>query len=160
MTNYTTTFNASDSHKVVLNGSGKQTVTFESYSSSRFATLELTQPMSMYVFNPNPCWLRLLQNEAFIFGTPDLTLPAALTEIEESAFEGIRAKVVAVPESCIRIGAYAFKDSTVTQIRVPASCAIGTDAFAGCESVAVFGAAGSPAEAYCASHSNCTFVAE
>ena len=46
------------------------------------------------------------------------------------------------------------------QIRIPADCAIGEDAFAGCDQVYIYGATQSPADAYCQSHSNCAFVEE
>lgn len=96
-----------------------------------------------------------------IFGEPDFTLPAAISTIYESAFEGIAATIVYIPDNCTSIGKWAFKDCTnLTQIRIPANCAIGTDAFSGCANVVIFGKKGSAAESYANSHSNCTFVAE
>lgn len=96
-----------------------------------------------------------------VFAEPDFVLPFALTVIDESAFEGIVAKVVYIPDSCTRIGKWAFRDCpNLTQIRIPANCTIGTDAFVGCNSVTIFGSKGSTAEAYASSHSNCTFVSE
>lgn len=66
--------------------------------------------------------------------------------------------VVDIPADCISIGAHAFRScAKLTMIRVPAGCAIGTDAFEGCEQVFVYGYTGSSAEAYCAAHENCTF---
>ena len=94
------------------------------------------------------------------FGEPDFTLPSALTTIDESAFENIPAKIVYIPDSCTMIGAYAFRNSKVEQIRIPAGCLIDDTAFYGCESVQIFGTAGSAAETFCNSHDNCTFVAE
>jgi len=94
------------------------------------------------------------------FGTPDFTLPAALTTVEEEAFEGIAASVVDVPEGCASIGDHAFRNCpNLTQIRIPANCELGEDVFEGCAMVYVFGAAGSSAEAYCSTHANCVFVA-
>lgn len=94
------------------------------------------------------------------FGTPDFTLPAALTAVEAEAFEGIAASVVDVPESCTSIGDRAFSSCpNLTQIRIPANCILGEDVFDGCAMVVVFGAAGSSAEAYCNIHDNCVFVA-
>ena len=94
-----------------------------------------------------------------LFGTPDFVLPDALTTIEEYAFHGIAASVVYIPDGCVAICAYAFKDCpTLTQIRVPAGCAVGENAFDGREQVTVFGAARSDAEQYCESHDNCEFV--
>ena len=95
------------------------------------------------------------------FGTPDFTLPSRLTRIENSAFEGITAKVVYVPDRCRTIGAYAFRNcKSLTQIRIPQECTIGEGAFDGCGTVCVYGVAGSPAESYCADpkHNNCVFV--
>jgi hypothetical protein len=69
--------------------------------------------------------------------------------------------VVFVPATCTSIGPRAFKDcSALTQIRIPAGCAIGADAFDGCTQVFVYSTAGSPAETYCQGHENCVFVEE
>lgn len=96
-----------------------------------------------------------------VFGTPDFTLPSDVKSIEESAFEGIAARVVYIPDGCETIGAYAFKGCpNLKQIRVPAGCAIGESAFDGCEHVTIFGTTGSDAEEYCESHDNCEFAAE
>ena len=79
---------------------------------------------------------------------PDFVLPADLTVIEESAFEGIDARTVYIPDNCISIGAYAFRNSSVEQIRIPANCEIGDEVFAGCKNVTVLGIPGSYAETY------------
>ena len=93
-----------------------------------------------------------------VFGTPDFTLPA-LNAIEDEAFEGIRASVVFIPDSCTSIGDYAFRDCPVLkQISIPANCTLGTDVFDLCGTVYVYGVPGSSAEDYCASHDNCVFV--
>ena len=93
------------------------------------------------------------------FGTADFTLPAGTLTIEANAFEGAAMTVVSIPEGCERIGDYAFRNCAgLSRIRIPANCALGTDVFDGCGTVYVFGAAGSPAEAYCAAHENCVFV--
>ncbi len=114
--------------------------------------------------------LTLADTEAIIsavyapaFGMPDFILPAGLTEVEEGAFEGIAASVVEVPENCVSIGAGAFRNCpNLTQIRIPADCSIGTDAFDGCTLVYIYSAPGSGAETYCddPTHDNCVFVAE
>ena len=94
-----------------------------------------------------------------VFGTPDFVIPAGTLSIGDNAFEGIAATVVEIPEDCANIGAQAFKGcASLTMIRIPAGCAVGTDAFDGCGKVYIFGAAGSPAEAYCENHGNCVFV--
>ena len=89
------------------------------------------------------------------------TLPSAITAIEESALEGAALQSVYIPDTCESIGSCAFRDCAgLRYIRIPAGCAIGEDAFAGCENVIVFSAPGSPAQAYCSSHDNCDFVRE
>lgn len=82
----------------------------------------------------------------------DFILPADLTEIEEAAFEGTDAKVVYVPDNCIRIGAYTFRDSSIVKIRIPAGCELGDEVFAGCGNVTILGTAGSDAELYAQDH--------
>ena len=95
------------------------------------------------------------------FGTPDFTLPEDITVIEANAFEGAAMTVMSIPDGCESIGDSAFKDcQSLTRIRVPSACALGADVFSGCGTVFVYGTAGSPAEAYCQSHSNCVFVGE
>ena len=79
---------------------------------------------------------------------PDLLLPAELKMIEESAFEGTSARTVYIPDKCNYIGAYAFRNSSVEQIRIPANCEIGDGVFAGCEDVTILGIVGSDAEIY------------
>ena len=152
-------YSASANHVTVLNGTEKQTVNFES-SDSHFGTLKITKNLENYEFTPNPCWTTLIQPEIPEFGEPEMTLPAAVTVIEESAFEGTAAGVVYIPDTCTSVGSFAFRDSAVTRIRIPANCALGEDVFSGCEKVFIFGTAGSPAEEYCNTHDNCTFVAE
>ena len=103
----------------------------------------------------------LVITDAPQFETPDFTLPAAITAIDESAFEGIAASVVDLPTACESIGKWAFRNcKNLTQIRIPENCAVGTDAFLGCTDVTIFGKSGSSAEAYANAHDNCTFVAE
>jgi hypothetical protein len=95
------------------------------------------------------------------FGTPDFTLPAAITTVEEEAFLSAGMSVVLVPDSCTSISDHAFKDcAALTQIHIPAACTLGTDVFDGCTLVYVFGTSGSPAETYCQEHENCVFVKE
>ena len=94
------------------------------------------------------------------FGTPDFVLPSGTKSIETSAFEGIAAHIVTVSAGCANISDYAFRNSSVQQIRIPVNCTLGTGVFDGCNKVFLFSASGSPAEAYCISHSNCIFVKE
>ena len=94
-----------------------------------------------------------------VFGTPDFTLPAGLTEIDAEAFAGAVMTAVDIPASCSFIGDRAFAGCTaLTKIRIPAGCDLGEDVFDGCTLVYVYGTVGSSAEAYCVSHANCTFA--
>lgn len=49
-------FAASGTHKVILSGTEKQTVTFESYPESHFNYLEMTQKSDKYDFKNGQCW--------------------------------------------------------------------------------------------------------
>ena len=155
------TFVSGFNHTVVLNGKGTQTVQFDSYDSSRFATLKITKPIEMYQFIPNPCWQTLIQEDLTVFGDPDYILPDDLTVIEEYAFENTPVSVVYIPDNCTSIGAWSFIHcENLTQIRIPANCLIHDDAFAECyQTIYIFGYHNSPAEAYCTAHENCVFVA-
>ena len=93
--------------------------------------------------------------------TPDFVLPKQLGEIKQEAFRGISAKVVSVPDGCTNIGSMAFAFCpNLKEIRIPANCTIGPDAFRGCKKVFVFSTAGSDAETYCQVYSNLFFVEE
>ena len=99
------------------------------------------------------------------FGVPDLRLPAAMKRIGPSAFEGIAARIVFIPDGCETIGPRAFALCLkLTQVRVPdtvkKAADIADDAFAGCGRVYLFGTPGGAAETYCETHENCTFVPE
>ncbi len=52
-------FRASNSHKVILNGTKPQNVVMESERAG-FCILELTQPISNYTFQRDPCWNTLI----------------------------------------------------------------------------------------------------
>jgi hypothetical protein len=71
--------------------------------------------------------------------------------------------VALIPEQVTFIGSHAFRNcESLTQIRIPAGCGLGTDVFDGCGQVFVYGSVGSEAEAYCSDpeHSNCIFIQE
>ena len=96
---------------------------------------------------------------SYAFGTPDFTLPAFLTTVEEEAFEGIAASIIYVPDGCTSIGDHAFRNCpNLTQIRIPENCELIQDVFDGCELVYVFGTYRSDAKSYCQNHTNCIFV--
>ena len=92
------------------------------------------------------------------FGPATFTLPAALTTIEESAFEGMTNMTIVDASSVTSIGANAFKNSGLTQIRLPQNCAIDATAFEGCATVYVFAPAGGTTVTSCAGIANCVFV--
>lgn len=142
-----------------MNGSGAQALTFRNIRGG-FATLELLQMPEQYSFNRAPCWDELILAQIPAFGPPDFMLPESLEAIEEAAFESVHTTAVEIPESCLRIGAYAFRNSTVRRIRFPASCEIDDTTFEDCGLILFYAAPGSTAEAYCSTHRNCIFVQE
>lgn len=75
------------------------------------------------------------------FGPAAFIIPADVTTIEASAFEGIAAESVEIGENVQSIGARAFADcSGLREIFIPASVLhIDDSAFAGCEDVTVYG---------------------
>ena len=78
----------------------------------------------------------------------DFVLPAFLTLIGESAFEGISAEIVEVTGNVAAIEARAFADcKSLREITIPASVKeIDDHAFDGCEGVTVYGTKGTEAE--------------
>ncbi len=118
----------------------------------------------------------LLDGETYDFNAPvtaNITLAAAWEKlsvsvlpndikiIEEYAFEGTSAFALYIPDGCQEIGVYAFRNCpNLTQIRIPAGCAIGEFALDGCAHVTVFGTPGGGVEQYCTHHDNCEFIAE
>ena len=93
------------------------------------------------------------------FGTPTFTMPEELRQIEASVFERNANMTVVDARNCQSIGAYAFKDSGLTQIRLPADCTIDDDAFAGCAALYVFAPAGGSTERFCKKDTNpCIFI--
>lgn len=95
------------------------------------------------------------------FGPADFTLPAGLTAIEASAFEGDTLIIAVDAHSCKSISAKAFKGCAgLTQIRVHQNCQINGAAFDGCGTVYVYAPSGGAAETSCADIHNCVFVEE
>ena len=94
------------------------------------------------------------------FGEAEVTLPADITEVQAEAFQETAAVSVDVPDTCISIGDYAFRNCpNLTRIRIHENCELGEDVFAGCPSVIyVYGYPGSDADKYCVEHENCIFV--
>ena len=82
-------------------------------------------------------WVRICAVVArSAFGTSKFTVPAAMTVIEENAFEGIGATAIIVPKSCTEIKAEAFKNCLkLRKIRLPKDCEIDDTAFDGCNLV-------------------------
>ena len=87
------------------------------------------------------------RTEGFLVIVPDpdkvgpwLTLPAALTEIEEEAFAGTDARYVVIPASVRTIGSRAFADSSVELVILQGSVnSIAGDAFDGTNLWVVYG---------------------
>lgn len=91
--------------------------------------------------------------------TPDFTVPAIVTEIDDEAFEGISASVVTMSDSVTSIGSRAFAECpNLRQIYIPAETTIANDAFEDVSGLTIFGTAGSPAETFAAAHSGITFA--
>ena len=83
-------------------------------------------------------------------GLNGLTLPAALTEIEEEAFNGNSAQYVVLPAGTSSVGKRAFADNTGLRFINLLSDAIAGDAFDGSPNVVAFVGEGSAAESWCA----------
>ncbi len=95
------------------------------------------------------------------FGPATFTLPADLTAIKASAFEGDMAITVVDAHNVDSIGAKAFKDCTgLKQIRLPQDCQIDSTAFSGCNEVCIFAPAGGDTQNWCSGQSNVVFVEE
>ena len=95
-----------------------------------------------------------------LFGTPDFTMPAALSTIGESAFEGMPLLHITDADSVTSVGRWAFKDTGLTQISLPANCAIDADAFSGCGTVYIFAPAGGTTEDWCRDRTGIVFIAQ
>ena len=97
--------------------------------------------------------------DSTILSTPDFCLPTGTLEIQSEAFAGIAAAVVYIPDGCGSIGAGAFRDCpNLRQVRIPAGCTIGENAFAGVYELRIFGYRNSPAETYCNGRPDCVFI--
>ena len=70
-----------------------------------------------------------LQAAKRIRAAPDFTMPAQLTEIGESAFEGLSEMKVVDAHSCATIGKDAFKGTGLARIRLGIDCDIDAEAF-------------------------------
>ena len=70
-------FYANENHKVVLNGSNHQNITFE--NGGTFNILELTKDKSNYTFNPEPCWNKLITVPAVTTTTTSVTTTVSTT---------------------------------------------------------------------------------
>ena len=110
--------------------------------------------MSVVMLTPEKT--RLRANAVFQSAAPNdgesLALPASLTLIEESAFEGIAAQRVEISENVVSIEKRAFANSkSLREIVIPATVLKVDDlALEGCENVTVYGEAGSEAERFAA----------
>ena len=65
-----------------------------------------------------------------------LELPAGLTRIEASAFEGVSAQALLIPDSCVEIADGAFAGcERLIYVRLSPDCIVSNTAFAGCEQI-------------------------
>lgn len=90
-----------------------------------------------------------------------LALPAGLTMVGETAFEGaVDIASVRLPDGCVSIGPGAFRGCVgLMQIVIPASVtSIDATAFEGCGEIYVFGVEDSPSWTFCAAHSGFIFI--
>ena len=95
------------------------------------------------------------------FGVPDFIMPAGLTTIEESAFEGITGMSAVDAGNCTSIGRDAFLGCTgLTRIRLAGDCVIDPDAFEGNQQIYIFAPAGGSTETFCKGYDNLIFVEE
>ena len=96
-----------------------------------------------------------------LIGEADLVLPASVSRIEASAFEGSAAESAYLPDGCAMIGAGAFRDClNLRWVRIPQNCDIDETAFDGCRGVMIYGAPDSPAEQFCQDHEGFLFKPE
>ena len=81
--------------------------------------------------------------------SPDLVLPAALTEIGEEAFAGGPYVYVRLPEQSVVIGPRAFADCLdLAWVYIPSGASIDPSAFEGTRALTILGRTGSSAETY------------
>jgi uncharacterized protein YjdB len=92
---YYTNFRPSGTHKVILSGDGKQTISFEQPSENNFNILKLTKPLPVgYIFSTEVNWNQLDENGVISKGLKggDFTLSSdwkLLYDIEISSLEVI-----------------------------------------------------------------------
>ena len=86
--------------------------------------------------------------------SPDLILPASLTEIGEEAFSGGAFTYVKLPHKARTIGQNAFADCpNLVAVYIPAATrSIHEQAFGSLQTLVIFGKTGSVAETYAAAH--------
>ena len=88
-------FSETGTHRTILNGSKKQTVTLDEQDS--FDVLVLTRPRSNYTFTPSPCWHTLITVEE---GTGDVNADGALTVADLVLLQEWIARVPGVRLPC------------------------------------------------------------
>lgn len=83
-------------------------------------------------------------------GDTDILLPAALTVIEEGAFEGVDARRVEITENVVSIGPRAFADcKNLRELYIPKTVQqIDDSALQGSEQVTIYGETGSEAQRF------------
>ena len=81
-------FHAIGTHRVILNGDGRQFVYLYNPDYSAFATLEITQDPENYIFNRVPCWAHLIRDGRELFDADfgDFLIHRIVTEHGSEAF--------------------------------------------------------------------------
>ncbi len=101
----------------------------------------------------------------YAFGTPDMSLPSGVTEVAESAFEGMPVTAVWLGDSCTAVGDYAFRNCTkLERIRLPKDCTLGEGVLDGCGAVVIMAPAGGTSETWARewmnTHQDCWYTPE
>ena len=88
--------------------------------------------ISVWKTGYEPGWVPV-EHIAMVDPEQVLTLPAALTEIDEEAFAGTNAQMIVVPNTVTSIGSRAFADCpNLVAVKLPEGASVAEDAFEGC----------------------------
>ena len=136
-------------------GDWHYTIPADSFTPGHSYNVEIYSVKEGYNANETIFWIAPLPMDP-----ATLILPAALTEIDAGAFEGVAAEKIVIPSTVTSVAANAFANCPnilVVEIAEGAS-GISTDAFAGSGAFMIYGHAHSSAEAYANANSWATFI--
>ena len=136
-------------------GDWHYTIPADSFTPGHSYNVEIYSVKEGYNANETIFWIAPLPMDP-----ATLILPAALTEIDAEAFEGVAAEKIVIPSTVTSVAANAFANCPnilVVEIAEGAS-GISTDAFAGSGAFMIYGHAHSSAEAYANANSWATFI--